>query len=523
MLDELCVYFESVDITQFANIVVVGDFNIDMSSTSHPLYHKLSSLMSTFSLFQMVSDCTHVHHNGTSSTIDLLFTSNTRLINDCITIPALSNSDHLGLLAHLRLKSANPIKTKTRTVWRYSLADWEKACELIDATDWMSLLNSSDIDDSWNRWRTTFLHIMEECIPKATLPRRRNRPWLTKRLIQAIRRRNLLHKRAKATGNYSKYRSYRNKVVGWMRQAKKDYFKKLNPKSPKQFWKLCKLMNSTNSTIPILVQGNTTAQTNEQKAEMLNSFFASCFNKSHPPVKSTDFHTTTLPDTFPSELLCSEDEVLDLLASLDTSKSSGPDEISARMLKLTAFSIAPAVTALFNLSLRLGRVPTCWKRSRVVPIPKTTAAKSPDNYRPISLLSILSKVLERHVFQLITKELDETCPLSDAQWGFRTGRSTVSALLSTTSHWFELLEAGNDICAIFFDYRKAFDTVPHRPLLQKLISLNINRYLIQWIADYLTSRTQQVVVEGECSKMEDVLSGVSQGSVLGPLLFFYLY
>ena len=138
-------------------------------------------------------------------------------------------------------------------VWRYSLADWEKACELIDATDWMSLLNSSDVDDSWSRWRTTFLHIMEECIPKATLPRRRNRPWLTKRLIQVIRRRNLLHKRVKATGNYSKYRSYRNKVVGWMRQAKKDYFKKLNPKSPKQFWKLCELMNSTNSTIPILV------------------------------------------------------------------------------------------------------------------------------------------------------------------------------------------------------------------------------------------------------------------------------
>ena len=116
--------------------------------------------------------------------------------------------------------------------------------------------------------------------------------------------------------------------------------------------------------------------------------------------------------------------------------------------------------------------------------------------------------------------MDDICPLSDAQWGFRAGRSTTSALLSTTSHLFELLEAGKDICAIFFDYRKAFDTVPHRPLLQKLVSLNLNIFLIQWIADYLTSRTQQVVVEGESSMVEDVLSGVPQGSVLGPLLLY---
>ena len=119
----------------------------------------------------------------------------------------------------------------------------------------------------------------------------------------------------------------------------------------------------------------------------------------------------------------------------------------------------------------------------------------------------------------ITKELDELCSLSDTQWGFRAGQSTTSALLFTTSHWFELLEAGKDICAVFFDYRKAFDSVPHRPLLHKLVLLNLNRFLIQWIADYLTSRTQQVVVEAESLTVEDVLSGVPQGSVLGPLLF----
>ena len=194
-------------------------------------------------------------------------------------------------------------------------------------------------------------------------------------------------------------------------------------------------------------------------------------------------------------------------------------DLTISLLKHTAASIAPAITALFNLSLKLGQVPHCWKNSRIVPIPKSPAANSPDNFRPISLLSILSKALERHIFHLITAELDKTCPLSNTQWGFRTGRSTISALLATINHWLELREAGKDICAVFFDYRKAFDTVPHRPLLEKLTSLNVNNFLIQWIADYLTSRTQQVVVEGETSEVVKVLSGVPQGSVLGPLLF----
>ena len=87
MLDDLCTYFETIDIHQYANVVVVGDFNIDVSSTSHPLYHKLSCMMSTYALSQMVSGHTHVHHSDISSTIDLLFTSNPSLINDCITIP----------------------------------------------------------------------------------------------------------------------------------------------------------------------------------------------------------------------------------------------------------------------------------------------------------------------------------------------------------------------------------------------------------------------------------------------------
>ena len=166
----------------------------------------------------------------------------------------------------------------------------------------------------------------------------------------------------------------------------------------------------------------------------------------------------------------------------------------------------------------MGRIPQQWKKSRVVPIPKVSAPKSPDNYCPISLLGILSKVLERHVYNLIATHL-ETNPLSDFQWGFRLGCSTVSALLTVVDEWLRVLEDGKEICAIFFDYHKAFDSVPHRPLMEKLFSLNLNPYLTRWISDYLTSRLQQVVVDGATSDAIQVLSGIPQGSVLGTLLY----
>ena len=210
----------------------------------------------------------------------------------------------------------------------------------------------------------------------------------------------------------------------------------------------------------------------------------------------TMFSRISIQTSVSENLLCTEDSIFDLLVALDTSKSTGHDEITAKMFKCTAESITPSLTKLFNFSISTGVFPSEWKIGRIVPIPKGNNRLLPSGFRPISILPIVSKLLERHVKSVIEKHLLENAPISPRQWGFMTLHSTVSALIKVIDDWNYALDQGYEICAIFFDVCKAFDTVPHLPLLQTMDKLGLNRYILRWIKSYLLYRSQFVAVEG---------------------------
>ena len=153
-------------------------------------------------------------------------------------------------------------------------------------------------------------------------------------------------------------------------------------------------------------------------------------------------------------------------------------------------------------------------------MPKNDNLKnSASGYRPVSTLSTVSKLLERHVRNLILDHIYNTYPVSDHKWGFMHHCSSISALISVIYDWLYALDNGHEVCVVFFDVQKIFNSVPHMPLLQKLEEIGINQFILKWVQNYLTEHKQFVAVEGSSSNILQVLSGVPQGSVLGPLLF----
>ena len=159
------------------------------------------------------------------------------------------------------------------------------------------------------------------------------------------------------------------------------------------------------------------------------------------------------------------------------------------MLRATADAISPAITSIFNKSLSQRRVPDNWKTSNVTPISKSGDRSSPSNYRPISLLPLISKILEKIVHSRISHFLYSNQLLSNCQFGFRPRSSTrQEALLSATRSWFNLLANHCQVACVFFDVKKAFDSVPHSKIISSLSSIGVNGPLLEWLQDYLSGR-----------------------------------
>ena len=163
------------------------------------------------------------------------------------------------------------------------------------------------------------------------------------------------------------------------------------------------------------------------------------------------------------------------------------------MLKCTATSVAALLTTLCNLTISTGVFPSAWKEGRIIPVPKDTNKTLPTGYKPISILPVLSKVIERHIKAIIVEQLELSSPISPRQWGVMSSKSSISVLIKVVDDWSRALNQGFEVCIVFYNISKAFDTVPRLPLLQQMEKLGLNPYLLRWIRSYLSERTQHVV------------------------------
>lgn len=309
-------------------------------------------------------------------------------------------------------------------------------------------------------------------------------------------------------------------VVSAIRYAKTDFFRTLKSRirSSKNFWSAFHSLSPSKQRIPhLLTNGSSTVTSTVAKATMLNSHFASCF--STPQVAQSSPSDTDKNSHELSSVSCSHEDVYKLLSTIKLKTASGPDSISSHMLRHTAHSIAEFFTQLFNKSLSLGLVPNDWKLSNITPAYKSGDPSYVSNYRPISLLSLPSKILERLVHNRLSDYLHLNSLISTSQFGFRPGSSTQEALLYVTHDWHTHLEKGHSVASIFFDLSKAFDKVPHSGLITSLHAIGVKGTLLNWFRSYLSNRKQRVVLDGCSSDAVDVCSGVPQGSILGPLLF----
>ena len=326
--------------------------------------------------------------------------------------------------------------------------------------------------------------------------------------------------------DFNNYKNIQNQVTCEIRKSRKAEINNLaekleNPNiGPKDWWNTLKrfIKPDQKSTIPQPNVDDVVYSDGVDKANKLNDFFTEQTvldesNTSLPPLSD-------LPPFKFDSISVSSDEVTSVLTSLNIGKASGPDSINNRLLKELAQPLTPPLKDLFNYSLAIGKVPSIWKQANGSPIYKKDGPSVLYNYRPISLLSTVGKILERIVHKHIFNFFQEHHIITTLQSGFVPGDSTVNQLVDIYNTFCKALDDGKEVRAIFCEISKAFDRVWHKGLIYKLKTVGISGSVLLWFTDYLDISKQRVVfLPGACSNWTSVNAGVPQGSILHPLLF----
>ena len=409
------------------------------------------------------------------------------------------------------------------------------ASELSDITERVNQSDNINVNELYRILYEKLHSLLDLYFPKVRQSRKKakDKEWITEGIKRAIKHRNNLFHIQINNGtneNIEKWKKYRNVLNKIIKNTQKEYYQNLIKQHNNNCTGLWKTLGSIiskknrESNINKLKINNKVTNNSMQIANGINDFFtnigpelASKFQNINKRgfmkfMEKTYTHSMYMQNTNP-------DEIIKLINKLDSKKSPGFDEISAKFLQLCAPYISEPLANIFNASISKGIYPDLLKIARVTPIYKKGVKSDPSNYRPISVLSIVNKLFEKILHDRLYKYLTKFNILYEYQYGFRKGHSTTQALVEITDRIKSAIDRNELTCGIFIDLTKAFDTVDHSILLQKMHKYGIRGNIHNLFKSYLSNRQQYVKVNNAESNMKTVRCGVPQGSVLGPLLF----